>query len=48
MGGNQTGRPRRLDKDIVLDRDDDGGIYASLPRQVRHYGVEARRPRNSH
>lgn len=28
------------DKDIVLDRDDDGVVYAGLPRTVRHYGAE--------
>ncbi len=33
-------RPPRRDKDIVLDRDDDGAIYACLPRSVRHYSLE--------
>lgn len=32
---------RRLDKDVVLDRDDDGHVHVCLPRSVRHYGVEA-------
>lgn len=33
-------KDRRPDKDLVLDRDEDGNVYASLPRSVRHYGVE--------
>ncbi|HEX6927877.1 MAG TPA: hypothetical protein VF267_01410 [Gammaproteobacteria bacterium] len=33
-------RRRRGDKDIVLDRDENGRVYASLPWTIRHYGVE--------
>jgi hypothetical protein len=40
MTGIRSGRPRRPEKDVVLDRDDDGRIYASLPYEVHHYGVE--------
>lgn len=32
---------RRRDKDIVLDRDEMGVVYACLPRTIRHYGVES-------
>lgn len=39
MDGKSTSR--RLDKDLVLDRDDDGGVYACLPRTIRHYGAES-------
>ncbi|HEX7046584.1 MAG TPA: hypothetical protein VF275_03295 [Gammaproteobacteria bacterium] len=40
MDGKSTDR-RRLDKDLVLDRDDDGRVYACLPRTIRHYGEES-------
>lgn len=32
---------RRPDKDLVLDRDDEGGIYACLPWSVRNYGTDS-------
>lgn len=32
---------RRPDKDVVLDRDDHGRVHASLPYEIRHYGVES-------
>ena len=31
----------RRDRDLVLDRDDNGDIHASVPYLVRHYGVES-------
>lgn len=34
-------RQRHVDKDVVLDRDAAGDVYACLPWQIRHYGVEA-------
>jgi len=35
------GRQRSMDKDVVLDRDDAGEVYAGLPWQVQHYCVDA-------
>lgn len=40
-GNEAPTRTRRCDKDVVLDRDQSGVVYASLPLQVEHYGVEA-------
>lgn len=41
MGGSERDSGRRhRDKDIVLDRADDGEAYAALPRTVRHYQVD--------
>ena len=39
-GNPPSARPRHEDKDVVLDRDHDGNVHASLPRSVRHYGIE--------
>lgn len=40
MDGQPSRRSARKDKDLVLDRDDAGCVYTSLPRTVRHYGGE--------
>ncbi|MDX1454866.1 MAG: hypothetical protein R3217_05345 [Gammaproteobacteria bacterium] len=31
---------QRTDGDLVLDRDDDGNIYSSIPHRVSHYNVD--------
>lgn len=40
MDSSNQGAGRRRDKDLVLDRDGTGKVYASVPYRVRHYRVD--------
>lgn len=40
MDGSEHETRRRRDKDLILDRDETGQVYASVPYCVRHYGVD--------
>lgn len=40
MDGNNQEFRRRRDRDLVLDRDETGRVYASVPYNVRHYRVD--------
>lgn len=40
MGYSTDGRRQRRERDIVLDRDDDGNVHITVPRTVRHYATD--------